>query len=65
MAAAMIAAMGAGANVAGPPLRSAGSGNNRWPTPPRVDTALSREIAEHNEAVARRKAEKKARKYGR
>ena len=46
-------------------LRSAGSGNNRRPTPPRMDTVLAREIAEHNDAVDRRKAEKKARKYGR
>lgn len=48
-----------------PTLRSAGSGNNRRPTPPRVDTALAREIAEHNDAVERRKAEKKAAKHAR
>lgn len=62
---AMIAAMGAGLDVAGPPLRSAGSGNNRRPTPPRMDTALAREIAEHNAAVDRRKAEKRTRKFTR
>jgi hypothetical protein len=62
----MIAAMGAGMDVAGPALRmrDAGSGNNRRSTPPRMDTALAREIAEHNEAVERRKAEKKAAKRG-
>lgn len=66
MAAMAIAMMGAGHAVAEPvPLRHAGSGNNRRPTPPRRDTALAREIAEHNEAVERRKAEKKARKLGR
>ena len=65
MAAAMIAAMGAGMDVAGPPLRSAGSGNNRKPTPPRMDTELQREIAAWNEAVERRKAEKQAAKRAR
>ena len=60
--AAMIAAMGAGLDVPGPTLRSAGSGNNRRPTPPRRDTALEREIADHNAAVDARKAEKRARK---
>ena len=44
------------------PLRSAGNGNNRSPTPPRMGPALQREIAEHNAAVDRRKAEKRARK---
>ena len=66
MAAMAIAMMGAGHAVAEPvPLRHAGSGNNRRPTPPRRDTALAREIAELNGAVERRKAEKKARKLGR
>ena len=59
MAAVMIAAMGADMDVAGPTLRSAGSGNNRRPTPPRTDTALAREIAEHNAAVDRRRAGKR------
>lgn len=66
MAAMAIAMMGAGQAVAElGSLRSAGSGNNRRPTPPRRDTALAREIAEHNEAVERRKAEKKSRKLRR
>ena len=51
--------------LAMPTLRSAGGGNNRRPTPPRLDTALAREIAEHNEAVERRKAEKQAAKRAR
>ena len=59
MAAAMIAAMGAGMDVAGPTLRSAGSGNKRRPTPPRMDTEIAREIAEHNAAVDRRRADKR------
>ncbi|MBK9497455.1 MAG: hypothetical protein IPO08_23615 [Xanthomonadales bacterium] len=66
MAAMAIAMMGACHAIAeSVPLRHAGSGNNRRPTPPRSDTALAREIAEHNEAVERRKADKKARKLGR
>ena len=66
MAAMAIAMMGAGHAIAEPvPLRHAGGGNNRRPTPPRRDTALAREIAEHNEAVARRKAEKMARRRAR
>ena len=43
-------------------LRSAGGGNNRRPTPPKRDTALQREIADHNEAIEARKAEKRARR---
>lgn len=64
LAAAAIAMMGAGMAqaVAGPTLRSAGSGNNRRPTPPRRDTEQDREVAAWNEAVERRKAEKKAAK---
>lgn len=62
MAVAMIAAMGAGMDVPGPPLRHAGEGNNRRPTPPRRNTELEREIADHNAAVDARKAEKRARK---
>ena len=64
-AAAMIAAMGAGLDVAGPPLRSTGGNPARRPTPPKMGTELQREIAAHNEAVERRKAEKKARREGR
>ena len=60
LTAAMIAAMSAGMTF--PSLRTAGSGNNHRPTPPRMDTALQREIAAHNAAVDRRKAEKRARK---
>lgn len=61
-----MAMMEAGPQVVEPmPLRHAGSGNNRRPSPPRRDTELAREIAEHNEAVERRKAEKKARKLAR
>ena len=48
-----------------PTLRSAGSGNNRRPTPPRMDTELAVEIAKHNAAVELRKAEKKERKRNR
>lgn len=63
MAAMALALTNAGFAIAEPvPLRHAGSGNNRRPTPPRQDTALAREIAEHNAAVERRRAEKKARK---
>ena len=64
MAAAMIAALGAGLNVPGVALRDAGSGNNRRSTPPRRDTALAREIADHNAEVDRRRREKLARRVG-
>jgi hypothetical protein len=63
MAAAMIAARGAG-TVAMPAPRK-GSARAHRPTPPRLDTAQAREIAEHNAAVDRRKAEKKAAKLAR
>ena len=43
------------------PLRSARRTGYR-PTPPKMDTALQREIAEHNAEVDRRKAEKRAAK---
>lgn len=59
LAVSMIAAMGAGLDVAGPPLRFAGSGNNRRPTPPKMDTELQREIAAHNAAVDERNAVKR------
>ena len=67
MAALAIASMGASLGVLAQaaPLRSAGGGNNRRPTPPKRNTALQIEIADNNEAVERRKAEKKARKLGR
>jgi hypothetical protein len=64
-AAAMILAMGAGLDVAGPPLRSSGSGNNRRPTPPKMDTPLQREIAEWNAAVERRREERRHRRSAR
>jgi hypothetical protein len=65
MAIAAIAAMGAGLAQAAMPAPRKGSNRDYKPTPPRCDTALAREIAEHNEAVERRKAEKKARKLAR
>ena len=48
-----------------PTLRSAGSGNNRRPTPPKMDTAWERECAERNAAIVQRNAEKKAAKRAR
>ena len=57
----LVAGMGA-LSDAMPTLRSAGSGNNRRPTPPRMDTKQAREIAAHNAEVDRRKAEKRLRK---
>jgi hypothetical protein len=43
-------------------LRDAGEGTTRIRTPPKMDTELQREIAEHNRQVDYRKAEKRARK---
>jgi hypothetical protein len=43
-------------------LHDAGQGHTHRSTPPKMDTELQREIAEHNAAVDRRKAEKHARK---
>jgi hypothetical protein len=43
-------------------LRTAGSGNNRRPNQPKRDTALQREIADHNAAVEARQAAKRDRK---
>ena len=57
LSAAAVAAMGAGVNLPSAPMVNA-----RRPTPPRIDTKLAREIAAHNEAVERRKAERKAKK---
>lgn len=64
LAASALAMMGGLASPA-QPLRAQGHGNNRMPTPPRMDTELQREIAAHNAEVERRKAEKKARKMAR
>ncbi len=47
------------------PAPRKGSGRAHKPTPPRMDTELAREIAEHNRAVEYRKAEKKAAKLAR
>lgn len=63
MAVAMIAAMGAGHDLPGPALRSFAS--RYRPAPPRQDTEMAREIAEHNREVDRRKAEKRAAKLAR
>jgi hypothetical protein len=65
MAAMAIALAGSGLVAAAMPAPRKGSSRDYKPTPPRRDTALAREIAEHNEAVERRKAEKKARKLAR
>ena len=67
LAAATILGLAAGAVVSGPPvtLRSAGEGNNRRPTQPKRDTALQREIADHNAAVEARQAAKRDRRRGR
>jgi glutamine synthetase len=60
-AALMMAASGAAAAM---PQPEAAHREGYRPTPPRRDTALQREIAEHNAAVEARKAEKRARKRG-
>ena len=59
MAAASMISAGFSPGLTGilPPHRS-----GHRPTPPKRDTELQREIAAHNEAVEKRKAEKKARK---
>lgn len=64
MIAAAVLAMIAGTDPARGTMTSTvrTTGEGRQPTPPRRDTAKAREIAEWNEAVERRKAEKKARK---
>ena len=56
---------GMGAAQAAMPAPRKGGGRDYKPNLPRLDSALAREIAEHNEAVARRKAEKMARKMAR
>lgn len=65
MGAMAIALAGAGAAAAAMPAPRKGGNRDYKPNPPRLDSALAREIAEHNEAVARRKAEKMARKMAR
>ncbi len=65
MAAMAIALAGAGAAQAAMPMPRKGGSQAYRPSPKRRDTALEREIAEHNEAIERRKAEKRARKMGR
>ena len=62
MAAMTIALMGAGFNVAPAQTPRRRTDAPRSAPPPRHDDPLAREIAEHNAAVERRKAEKKARK---
>lgn len=62
MAMASIAGLGSAQEEADHTLRSAGSGNNRRPTPPRMDTEQAREVAAWNAEVDRRKAEKRAAK---
>jgi hypothetical protein len=63
LAAAALMMAGSGAAAAMPSLKTAHREGYR-PTPPRRDTALQREIAEHNAAVEARKAEKRAKKKG-
>lgn len=53
---------GLGAAAQAMPAPRKGGNRDCKPTVPRLDTALQREIAEHNEAVERRKSDKKARK---
>lgn len=69
MAAAMIIGLGAGHQV-GVASRPTGNVTNADPNPyrprpPKRNTELQREIADHNDAVEARKAEKKARKANR
>lgn len=59
--AALIAA-GAGMAIAAP--RRTPHRESYRPTPPKRNTELQREIADHNAAVEARKAEKRARKMG-
>jgi hypothetical protein len=63
LAAAMLTS---GHGEAGPvlTLRSAGSGNKRRPHQPKRNTALEREIADHNAAVEAKKQAKRDRKRG-
>lgn len=63
LAAAAIFAAAAGPAFEGA-LRRQGHREGYRPTPPRRDTEQAREIADWNEAVEKRKVEKKARKAG-
>lgn len=65
LAVAALAMAGTGLAQAAMPAPRKGSSRDYKPTAPRRDTALQREIAEHNAAVERRKAEKRARKRAR
>ena len=65
VAAFAIAAIGLPGAAAEATLRSASSGNNRRPTPPRRDTAQQREIDDWNAEVEARKAAKRDRKRSR
>jgi len=64
MAAMAIAMMGAGEAVAAMPTPRKGSSRDHKPRPPspRIDSALAREIAEHNAAVDAKRMAKKRRK---
>jgi hypothetical protein len=64
---AMMAIALAGNGLAQAAMPSPRKGGNRdyKPSPPRLDSAVARAIAEHNAEVDRRKAEKKARKGAR
>ena len=64
---AMMAIALAGNGLAQAAMPAARKGGNRdyKPNPPLLDSAVAREIAEHNAEVDRRKAEKKARKGAR
>ncbi len=53
------------AQAAMPAPRRGGNRDYNNPLPLRLDSAVAREIAEHNAEVDRRKAEKKARKLAR
>jgi hypothetical protein len=59
---ALATAAGMGAAQAAMPAPRKGGSRDYTPNPPRVDSALAREIAEHNAAVERRRAEKMARR---
>ena len=61
LAAAALMLAGSSAAAAMPSLKTAHRDGHR-PTPARRDTAMQREIAEHNAAVEARKAEKRAKK---
>jgi hypothetical protein len=62
MAAMAIALAGNGLAQAAMPAPRKGGHRDYKPSPPRLDSAVARAIADHNAEVDRRKAEKKARK---